>query len=269
MAMSAPSRASWRAMALPMPRLPPVRSRAYRSVRGPWCLPWVFWSARRAGSGARASAPRAYSAVAGVSTREHSRAFAAVAPDAWVRHSAVLVSFRRLAAWSGTSWRRHQPKQSRPAHFRGPACDMIAAMLVTLTWPAAAVAQVPATTAQAGPFSLSAEALLCGSSTVPRRCPSSPTASWEPGLRDLLGGKDLDRVPSRLPHHGSLRGETAGRRGGSSSISCRGSRTRSVSSSGQIGSTDLIVPYFDGSRPTREWYRVSFAPLYAAPPRKS
>jgi hypothetical protein len=70
---------------------------------------------------------------------------------------------------------------------------MIAAMLAMLTWPVAAMAQTPATTAQAGPFSLSAEALVWWFKHSPAPVLLvTDGIIGQPGTSVLLGGKDLD-----------------------------------------------------------------------------
>ena len=141
---------------------------------------------------------------------------------------------------------------------------VIAAILVTLTWPAAAMAQTPATTAQAGPFSLSAEALVWWFKHSPAPVPLvTDGIIGQPGTTVLLGGKDLDTGanPGFRLTAGYAVSDRWGVEGSFFYILPR-STDKSVSSSGQIGSTDLIVPFFDVTTNRENGTELSFSPIY-------
>ena len=140
----------------------------------------------------------------------------------------------------------------------------IAAAFVSLLLGAdVAAAQMPGT-ATAGPFTISAEALLWwfkGNATPPL---VSTGALDEPGTKVLLGGRDLDTNPN--PGFRLTVGYAASDQWGlDSSVFYVPTRTtgRGVSSSGQLGSTDLFVPVIDPTIPGETTVNISSAGLYA------
>lgn len=141
---------------------------------------------------------------------------------------------------------------------------ILAGMTCLLFATGSAVAQTPsggAATQEVGRFSLSAEALVWWLKDA-----SAPTPLVSTGLLGasgtsvLLGGKDLDTSPNpgfRLTVGYSLT-EKWGVEGGVFYVPTR-STTRTVSSSGQVGSQDLIIPYYDVTIPGQSLTFLSLA----------
>jgi hypothetical protein len=140
----------------------------------------------------------------------------------------------------------------------------VAALFSLLVAQVASAQTAASASATAGPFSISAEALLWwfkGNATPPL---VSDGSLEDPGTKILLGGKDLDTDPNpgvRL----SLGYAFSDRWGLDSSVFYVPTRTtsRSVSSSGQLGSTDLFVPVIDVTIPGESLQAVSSQGLWA------
>ena len=140
----------------------------------------------------------------------------------------------------------------------------IAAALVSVFVVAGSVSAQPAGTATAGPFTISAEALLWwfkGNATPPL---ISDGLLDDPGTKVFLGGRDLDTNPNpgfRLSAGYAL----SDRWGIDSSVFYVPTRTTSggVSSSGQPNSTDLFVPIIDATIPGESVSNISSAGIYS------
>jgi hypothetical protein len=129
-----------------------------------------------------------------------------------------------------------------------------------------ATAQTPGapSASASGPFTISAEALLWwfkGNATPPL---VSDGVLGDPGTKILLGGNDLDTNPNpgfRLTTSYAFTDQW----GVESSVFYVPTRTtsRSVSSSGQIGSTDLLIPVIDATIPGESVESLSAAGFYS------
>ena len=122
----------------------------------------------------------------------------------------------------------------------------------------AQTAVTPATSAppatEPGRFSISAEALLWWFKDSPAPVPLvTDGLVGQPGTKTFLGGEDLDTGanPGFRLTAGYAFTERWGVEGSYFYIPSR-STSRSVSSSGQLGSTDLIVPFIDATTGQRE-----------------
>jgi hypothetical protein len=129
----------------------------------------------------------------------------------------------------------------------------------------AAWAQTGAAGAAAGPFSASAEALIWWFKSSPTPVPIITNGLvGEPDTKTLLGGGSADTNPNpgfRLTAGYALN-ERWGLEGNFLYIPAR-STSSSVSSSGEAGSTDLLLPFMDATRDNRETAtEISFAPIY-------
>jgi len=126
-------------------------------------------------------------------------------------------------------------------------------------------AQAPASgSATTGPFTLGAEALVWWFKSSPTTVPIiTDGLLGDPSTKVLLGGGDLNTNPN--PGFRLSSGYALNDRWGLESnflyIPSR-STSRSVSSSGQLGSTDLLLPFFDGIQNQENATEISFAPVY-------
>lgn len=116
-----------------------------------------------------------------------------------------------------------------------------------------------------GPFTVDAEALVWWYKSSPTPAPVITDGLYgQPGTNVLLGGGDLDTNPN--PGFRLTAGYALDRRWGlEGNFFYIGSRStsRSVSSSGQAGSTDLLLPYFDVNENREDVTEISFSPVYA------
>ena len=116
-----------------------------------------------------------------------------------------------------------------------------------------------------GSFNIGVEALFLWFNDSPAPVPLvTNTIVGLPNTQTYLGGQDLSTgsMPGfRITGAYQLNSNT-GLEGNFFYIPER-STSRSVSSSGQIGSTDLIVPYFDAITNVQNGTEISFAPLYS------
>lgn len=141
---------------------------------------------------------------------------------------------------------------------------ILAAFAVLLSMVGVASAQAPVSSTSGPPFTVSAEALLWwfkGNATPPL---VSDGLIGDPGTRVLLGGRDENTNPNpgfRL----SVGYALSDRWGLDSSVFYIPTRTttRSVSSSGQLGSTDLYVPVIDPTLPGETIQNISAATFFA------
>jgi len=151
---------------------------------------------------------------------------------------------------------------------------VVAAVVSLLVVTGVASAQTSGTplgsTSDAGRFTIGAEALLWWFKGSP-----APTPLVSDGLlsdadtRVLLGGKDVDTNPNpgfRLTAGYALT-ERWGVEGSFFYVPPR-STSRSVSSSGQIGSTDLFIPFFDVTFPGESLTELSSAGSFAGKARE-
>jgi len=120
----------------------------------------------------------------------------------------------------------------------------------------------PAT--ESGRFTVSAEALLWWFKDSPAPVPLiTDGLVGQPGTKTLLGGEDLDTGAN--PGFRLSAGYAFSDRWGVDSsffyIPSR-STSNSVSSSGQLGSTDLILPYIDATTGRETGTELSFSPIY-------
>jgi hypothetical protein len=144
---------------------------------------------------------------------------------------------------------------------------IVAAVVSLLVACDVAAAQTPGTST-VGPFTISAEALLWwfkGNATPPL---VTDGALDDPGTKVFLGGKDLDTNANpgfRLTVGYALSEQW----GVDSSVFYVPTRTtaRAVSSSGQLGSTDLFVPIIDPTTGTESVESISSAGLFAGSAR--
>jgi hypothetical protein len=144
---------------------------------------------------------------------------------------------------------------------------IVAAVVSLLFLADIAGAQTPGTST-IGPFTIGAEALMWwfkGNATPPL---VADRALDDPGTNVFLGGKDLDTNPNpglRLTAGYAL----SDRWGIDSSVFYVPTRTtaRGVSSSGQLGSTDLFAPIIDATTGTESIESISSAGLFAGSAR--
>lgn len=118
--------------------------------------------------------------------------------------------------------------------------------------------------AEPGRFSISAEALLWWFKNSPAPVPLvTDGLVGQPGTKTFLGGEDLDTSanPGFRLTAGYAFTERWGVEGSFFYIPSR-STSRSVSSSGQLGSTDLIVPFIDATTGRESGTEISFSPIY-------
>ncbi len=115
-----------------------------------------------------------------------------------------------------------------------------------------------------GPFSVSAEALVWWFKDSPTPVPLITNGLLdEPGTKVLLGGGDLNTNPNpgfRVTAGYALN-ERWGLEGSYFYITPR-STSHSVASSGQLGSTDLLLPYFDVNQNQETATEISLSPFY-------
>ena len=148
---------------------------------------------------------------------------------------------------------------------------VVSALVSLLVVVGAASAQTTGTSAgaTAGPFSISAEALLWwfkGNAAPPL---VSDGVLGEPGTKVLLGGRDLDTNPNpgfRLTTGYAFTDQW----GVESNVFYIPTRTssRGVSSSGQIGSKNLFVPVFDVTIPGETAENISDAGFFSGRARE-
>jgi hypothetical protein len=121
-----------------------------------------------------------------------------------------------------------------------------------------------------GPFSFSAEALIWWFKSSPTPVPIIADAPLS--LSDskvLLGGENLDTNPNpgfRLTAAYALN-ERWGLEGNFLYVPSR-STSNSVSSSGQLGSTDLLLPFFDVTQNQENFTEISFSPVFRGSARE-
>ena len=124
--------------------------------------------------------------------------------------------------------------------------------------------------ATAGPVSFGAEALLWWFKASPTPVPIITDGLLDdPTTKVLLGGGDLDTNPNpgfRLTAGYAL-SQRLGLEGSFLYVPSR-STSRSVSSSGQLGSTDLLLPFFDVTQNQENVTELSFAPIYRGSARE-
>jgi hypothetical protein len=146
---------------------------------------------------------------------------------------------------------------------------MVVAVVSLLVVTDVASAQPAGTAGASGPFTISAEALLWwfkGNATPPL---VSDGVLGDPGTKVFLGGKDLDTNPN--PGFRLTAGYALTERWGvESSVFYVPTRTtsRSVSSSGQLGSIDLFVPVVDATIPGESVESISFGGFFAGSARE-
>jgi hypothetical protein len=129
---------------------------------------------------------------------------------------------------------------------------------------AVAPASSPPPAAQPGRFSISAEALLWWFKDSPAPVPLvTDGVVGQQGTKTFLGGEDLDTGanPGFRLTAGYAFTERWGVEGSYFYIPSR-STSRSVSSSGQLGSTDLIVPFIDATTGSESGTEISFSPIF-------
>jgi Putative beta barrel porin-7 (BBP7) len=115
-----------------------------------------------------------------------------------------------------------------------------------------------------GRFSISAEALLWWFKDSPAPVPLvTDGLVGQPGTKTFLGGEDLDTGanPGFRLTAGYAFTERWGVEGSFFYIPSR-STSQSVSSSGQLGSTDLIVPFIDATTGRENGTEISFSPIF-------
>jgi hypothetical protein len=115
-----------------------------------------------------------------------------------------------------------------------------------------------------GRFSISAEALVWWFKDSPAPVPLvTDGIVGQPGTKTFLGGQDLDTGanPGFRLTAGYAFTERWGAEGSFFYIPSS-STSQSKSSSGQLGSTDLIVPYIDAGSGLETGTEISFAPIY-------
>lgn len=163
--------------------------------------------------------------------------------------------------------------------MRAPAVTPAGIALAGLLWALAGVAAAqppassggaPATSGEAGRFSAGAEALVWWFKGSPTPVPLvTDGLLGRPGTSVLLGGGDLDTGtnPGFRLNAGYALTEHWGLAATFLYIPSR-SASRSVSSSGELGSTDLIVPFIDATRGVESGTEISFAPIYRGEARE-
>ncbi len=142
---------------------------------------------------------------------------------------------------------------------------VLAAACAVLVTASSVSAQVPGDPAQVGPFSVSAEALIWWFKASPAPVPLvTDGIIGEPGTKLVLGGRDLDTGanPGFRVTAGYAFGEQWGIEGSFFYILPR-SIEKNVSSSGEAGSTNLIVPFFDVTTGRENGTALSLAPVFA------
>ena len=150
--------------------------------------------------------------------------------------------------------------------------NVIAATLASLLLTVGAAWAQPggATSVSAGPFSVSAEALLWWFKDSPFPVPViSNGALDDPGTRILLGGKDLDTNPNPgfRVSAGYAVTPSWGLDGSFLHVPTR-STSRSVASSGQPGSTNLLLPFFDVTANRESVTEISLRPIFRGTARE-
>jgi hypothetical protein len=117
----------------------------------------------------------------------------------------------------------------------------------------------------AGTFSVGAEALVWWLKESPAPVPLvTSSVLGVPNMQTYLGGQSIDVGTSpgiRLSGAYAL-GDRSGIEGSFFYLWAR-SKSRSAASSGQNGSTNLVVPYLDAVTNTENGNEISFAPLYS------
>ena len=143
---------------------------------------------------------------------------------------------------------------------------LVTTALAVLISSGAAMAQTPGAAAQAGPFSVSAEALVWWFKDSPAPVPLvTDNFIGQPGTKVLLGGQDLDTGANpgfRVSAGYASPVDEWGIEGSFFYILPRSTKQQ-VSSSGQIGSTDLIVPFLDVTTGRESGTELSFSPFFA------
>src|SRR5262245_53997439 len=152
---------------------------------------------------------------------------------------------------------------------RALAVACLALLMLGVPVASAQTAPPPATT-EPGRFSISAEALVWWFKDSPAPVPLvTDGLVGQPGTNVLLGGKDLDTGAN--PGFRLTGGYAFTERWGIESsffyIPTR-STSRSVSSSGQIGSTDLIIPFVDATTGAESGTEISFSPIFRGSARE-
>lgn len=124
--------------------------------------------------------------------------------------------------------------------------------------------------ASAGPFSMSAEALIWWFKNSPTPVPIITDGPVDTqGTNVLLGGDDLNTNPNpgfRVTAGYALT-DRWGLEGNFLYTPTR-STSRAVSSSGQRGSTDLLLPFFDVTENAERTTEISFAPSFSGSARE-
>ena len=153
-------------------------------------------------------------------------------------------------------------------HMRNGMTMALTSLLLTsgVAW-----AQTGATDpATAGVFSLSAEALLWWQKASPTPTPIITDGLYgQPGTNVLLGGGDQDTNPN--PGLRITAGYTLNDRWGlEGNFLYFGERSTSASveSSGEHGSTDLLLPFFDVTENRENVTEISFSPVYRGSARE-
>jgi opacity protein-like surface antigen len=171
--------------------------------------------------------------------------------------------------------RRHRvPGPIKGLYVGYPLRNAIVAVLVSVFISAAVAsaqtgssrqARGAAAPSEAGRFTISAEALLWWFKGSPAPVPLVSSGLLnEAGTKVLLGGKDLDTNPNsgfRVTVGYSLT-ERWGMEGSFLYVPSR-STSRTASSSGQIGSQDLFIPFFDVTLPGENVTELSRAGFFA------
>jgi Putative beta barrel porin-7 (BBP7) len=124
--------------------------------------------------------------------------------------------------------------------------------------------------ATAGPFSVSAEALVWWFKNSPTPVPLITDGLFDqPGTHVLLGGGDqnTNANPGFRVTAGYALNERWGLEGNFLYIPSR-STSNSVASSGKLGSTDLLLPFFDVTQNQENETELSFAPIYRGSARE-
>ena len=150
---------------------------------------------------------------------------------------------------------------------------MVAALTLLLIGVGAASAQTasaPSTPSENSRFTLSAEALMWWFKDSPASVPLvSDGLIGHPGTTVFLGGQDLDTNPNpgfRVTAGYSLT-EEWGLEGSVLYVPTR-STSRTTSSSGQAGSRNLLIPFFDVTLPGENVTELSFAGFFAGSARE-
>ncbi len=128
----------------------------------------------------------------------------------------------------------------------------------------------PAPGAEPSRFTVSAEALLWWFKDSPAPVPLvTDGLVGQPGTKTLLGGESLDTGAN--PGFRLSSGYAFTERWGVESSFFyipSSSTSKSVSSSGQLGSTDLIVPFIDARTGAESGTEISFSPIYRGSARE-